>query len=86
MSLPQVPVRKLGSLGLLASAQGLGCMSMSNSYLTNYTHTDEDSIATIHRALELGVTFLGRFDHDELIPSMFWAYSMPYGTGCIAHM
>jgi hypothetical protein len=60
MSLPQVPVRKLGSLGLLASAQGLGCMSMSNSYLTNYTHTDEDSIATIHRALELGVTFLGR--------------------------
>jgi hypothetical protein len=83
MSLPQVPVRKLGGLGLLASAQGLGCMSMSNSYLTNYTHTDEDSIATIHRALELGVTFLGRF---EFIPSIFWASSMPFDTGCIEHM
>lgn len=59
MSLPQVPVRALGSQGLTASAQCLGCMSMSGSYLTTDTHTDEDSIATIHRALELGVTFLG---------------------------
>ena len=45
--------RKLGTEGLEVSAQGLGCMGMSAFYGT----TDEgEAIATIHRALELGVT------------------------------
>jgi aryl-alcohol dehydrogenase-like predicted oxidoreductase len=47
--------RKLGSQGLEVSALGLGCMGMSAFYGT----TDEgEAIATIHRALELGVNFL----------------------------
>jgi aryl-alcohol dehydrogenase-like predicted oxidoreductase len=46
--------RTLGSSGLTVSAQGLGCMGMSQSY----GEPDEaGSIATLHRALELGVTF-----------------------------
>src|ERR1700684_2667400 len=41
--------------GLTVSAQGLGCMGMSEWY----GHADwDDSVATIHRALDLGVTFL----------------------------
>ena len=51
--------RALGSQGLEVSAQGLGCMGMSEFYGT----TDEaESIATIHRALDLGVTFLDTAD------------------------
>src|SRR3954471_24388107 len=46
--------RALGAQGLTVSAQGLGCMGMSQSY----GEADEaSSIATLHRALELGVTF-----------------------------
>ena len=47
--------RKLGTNGPLVSAQGLGCMGMSISY---GEPNDEESIATIHRALELGVNFI----------------------------
>jgi len=62
--------RTLGSQGLEVSAQGLGCMGMSEFYGA----ADEgEAIATIHRALELGVTFLdtadmyGPFTNERLI-------------------
>jgi aryl-alcohol dehydrogenase-like predicted oxidoreductase len=51
--------RKLGRQGLEVSALGLGCMGMSEFY----GPTDEaESIATIHRAVDLGVTFLDTAD------------------------
>ncbi|MFX0573825.1 aldo/keto reductase [Nocardia nepalensis] len=49
-----IPTRKLGQLTV--SAQGLGCMGMSHAY--GVRDNDDESIATIHRALELGVTLL----------------------------
>lgn len=52
--------RTLGTQGLTVSALGLGCMGMSQSY---GTPDDDESIATIHRALELGVTL---FDTAEV--------------------
>ena len=55
--------RTLGSQGLTVSAIGLGCMSMSQSYGTVAERDDNESIATIHRAIELGVTF---FDTAEV--------------------
>jgi aryl-alcohol dehydrogenase-like predicted oxidoreductase len=62
--------RRLGSAGAEVSAMGLGCMGMSAYYGT----TDEgEAIATIHRALELGVNFLdtaemyGPYTNEELV-------------------
>jgi len=62
--------RTLGSEGLEVSAQGLGCMGMSEFYGT----ADEDeAVATIHRALELGIFFLdtadmyGPFTNEKLV-------------------
>src|SRR5512141_1788868 len=62
--------RKLGTQGLAASALGLGCMGMSEFYKGA---DEKESIATIHRALELGVTLLdtadmyGPFRNEELV-------------------
>ncbi|MGO8683804.1 MAG: aldo/keto reductase [Thermoleophilia bacterium] len=62
--------RKLGRQGLEVSAEGLGCMGMSEFY----GNTDDDeAIATIHRALDLGVTLLdtadmyGPFTNESLV-------------------
>lgn len=65
-----LPTRKLGCQGLEVSAMGLGCMGMSQSY----GPADEaESIATLHRAMELGCTFLdtaevyGPFTNEDLL-------------------
>ena len=56
---PALGTRTLGRTGLTVSAQGLGCMGMSQMY---GAADREESIATIHRALDLGVTFLDTAD------------------------
>jgi aryl-alcohol dehydrogenase-like predicted oxidoreductase len=54
--------RNLGTQGLIVSALGLGCMGMSQSYGSPEERDETESIATIHRAIELGVTL---FDTAE---------------------
>lgn len=62
--------RTLGTAGLSVSAIGLGCMGMSHAYGAS---DEAESIATIHRSIELGCTFLdtaeryGPFTNEELL-------------------
>jgi aryl-alcohol dehydrogenase-like predicted oxidoreductase len=55
----KMQTRKLGDRGLVVSALGLGCMGMSGVY---GAADEAESIATIHRAIDLGVTFLDTAD------------------------
>lgn len=62
--------RRLGTQGLAVSALGLGCMGMSEFY---GAPDERESLATIHRALELGINFLdtadayGPFKNEEFV-------------------
>jgi aryl-alcohol dehydrogenase-like predicted oxidoreductase len=62
--------RKLGSQGLEVSAEGLGCMGMTHAYGRG---DEQAGLETIHRALELGITFLdtaevyGPYTNEELV-------------------
>jgi aryl-alcohol dehydrogenase-like predicted oxidoreductase len=68
-----LPTRPLGSQGLTVSTLGLGLMGMSQSYGTAEERDERESIATIHRAIELGCTFLdtaevyGPYVNEELL-------------------
>ena len=68
-----LPTRTLGTRGLTVSAIGLGLMGMSHAYGAPEERDERESIATIHRAIELGCTFLdtaeayGPFRNEELL-------------------
>src|SRR2546422_167686 len=65
--------RKLGRSTLEVSAIGLGCMGMSFAYGTPEERDEQESIATLHRAIELGVTLFdtaeayGPYTNEELL-------------------
>jgi len=68
-----LPTRTLGTQGLTVSCIGLGLMGMSHAYGSPDERDERESIATIHRAIELGCTFLdtaeayGPFRNEELL-------------------
>jgi len=65
--------RRLGGSGLEVSALGLGLMGMSQSYGSAEERDERESIATIHRAIDLGITFMdtaevyGPYTNEELL-------------------
>ncbi|MBS1967823.1 MAG: aldo/keto reductase [Chloroflexi bacterium SZAS-1] len=65
--------RTLGTQGLVVSALGLGCMGMSASYGTPEERDEREAIATLHRAIDLGCTFLdtaevyGPYTNEKLL-------------------
>jgi aryl-alcohol dehydrogenase-like predicted oxidoreductase len=65
-----IKTRKLGNQGLVVSELGLGCMGMSEFY---GSRDDQEAIATIHHAIDLGVNFLdtadmyGPFTNEQLV-------------------
>ncbi len=70
MSELTMPSRKLGGQGLVVAELGLGCMGMSEFY---GPCDDSESIATLHRAIELGINFFdtsdmyGPYHNEELV-------------------
>jgi aryl-alcohol dehydrogenase-like predicted oxidoreductase len=68
-----LPTRTLGTQGLTVSALGLGLMGMTQAYGTAEERDEGESIATIHRAIELGCTLLdtaeayGPYKNEELL-------------------
>jgi aryl-alcohol dehydrogenase-like predicted oxidoreductase len=81
MSIPTVP---LGSQGLRVSRQGLGCMGMSAFYGSD---DEKESIATLERAIDLGVTFwdtaqmYGWGANEELLGRVLTGRRDAAGTG-----
>jgi aryl-alcohol dehydrogenase-like predicted oxidoreductase len=75
--LEMLKVRALGTQGLEVSEIGLGCMVMSHAYGTADERDEAESVATLHRALDVGVTFFdtaeayGPFTNEELIGRVF---------------
>jgi aryl-alcohol dehydrogenase-like predicted oxidoreductase len=80
-----LPTRTLGSQGLTVSSLGLGIMGMSHGYGTPEERDERESLATIHRAIELGCTFLdtaevyGPYTNEELLARALGA--LPGGRG-----
>jgi aryl-alcohol dehydrogenase-like predicted oxidoreductase len=68
-----LPTRALGTQGLSVPALGLGVMGMSHAYGTAEERDERESIATIHRAIDLGCTFFdtaevyGPYVNEELL-------------------
>src|SRR5256712_5373471 len=68
-----LPTRTLGTQDLRVSVLGLGLMGMSHAYGTAEERDERESIATIHRAIELGLTFLdtaeayGPYTNEDLL-------------------
>jgi aryl-alcohol dehydrogenase-like predicted oxidoreductase len=65
-------IRKLGSQGATTSALGLGCMGMSDFYGTKSSRNDQESLATIKQAIDMGTSFIDTGDfyglgHNELL-------------------